>query len=63
MAAILLDVGGVFHVSGEPIPGGAAALRRLRADGHRIRFVTNNIIPSVWLALGTRAGGEAVEVP
>ena len=42
MAAILLDVGGVFHVSGEPIPGGAAALRRLRADGHRIRFVTNN---------------------
>ncbi len=42
MAAILLDVDGVFHVSGEPIPGGADAVRRLRADGHRIRFVTNN---------------------
>ncbi|TMC69891.1 MAG: TIGR01458 family HAD-type hydrolase, partial [Chloroflexi bacterium] len=41
MAAILLDVDGVFHVSGEPIAGGAEAVRRLRADGHRIRFVTN----------------------
>jgi HAD superfamily hydrolase (TIGR01458 family) len=42
MAAILLDVDGVFHVSGEPIPGGADAVRRLRAAGHRLRFVTNN---------------------
>jgi len=42
MAAILLDVDGVFHVSGEPIAGGAEAVRRLRADGHRLRFVTNN---------------------
>jgi HAD superfamily hydrolase (TIGR01458 family) len=42
MAAILLDVDGVFHVSGEPIAGGADAVDRLRADGHRIRFVTNN---------------------
>ena len=42
MAAILLDVDGVFHVSGEPISGGADAVRRLRRDGHRLRFVTNN---------------------
>ena len=42
MAAILLDIDGVFHVSGEPIAGGAAAVRRLRSDGHRLRFVTNN---------------------
>ena len=42
MAAILLDVDGVFHVSGEPIAGGAEAVRRLRNDGHRLRFVTNN---------------------
>src|SRR5207247_2854810 len=42
MAAILLDVDGVFHVSGEPIAGGREAVRRLRADGHRVRFVTNN---------------------
>jgi HAD superfamily hydrolase (TIGR01458 family) len=41
MAAILLDVDGVLHVSGEPIPGAAEAVRRLRADGHRLRFVTN----------------------
>jgi HAD superfamily hydrolase (TIGR01458 family) len=42
MAAILLDVDGVLHVSGSPIAGAAAAVRRLRDDGHRIRFVTNS---------------------
>lgn len=42
MAAILLDIDGVLHVSGEPVPGGAAAVRELREDGHRLRFVTNN---------------------
>src|SRR5256884_2802017 len=41
MAAILLDVDGVLHVSGEPIPGAADAVRRLRDNGHRLRFVTN----------------------
>jgi HAD superfamily hydrolase (TIGR01458 family) len=41
MAAILLDVDGVLHVSGEPIPGAAQAVRELRAAGHRLRFVTN----------------------
>ena len=42
MAAILLDVEGVLHVSGEPIPGSADAVARLRRDGHRLRFVTNS---------------------
>ncbi len=42
MAAILLDVDGVLHVSGEPIPGAADAVNALRRDGHRLRFVTNN---------------------
>jgi HAD superfamily hydrolase (TIGR01458 family) len=42
MAAILLDIDGVLHVSGEPIPGSAAAVRRLRDAGHRVRFITNN---------------------
>jgi HAD superfamily hydrolase (TIGR01458 family) len=42
MAAILLDIDGVLHVSGEPVPGGGDAIRALRADGHRLRFVTNN---------------------
>jgi len=32
----------VFHVSGEPIAGGGEAVRRLRDDGHRLRFITNN---------------------
>jgi HAD superfamily hydrolase (TIGR01458 family) len=42
MAAILLDVDGVLHVSGEPIPGAVEAVARLRTAGHRLRFVTNN---------------------
>ncbi|HET6696249.1 MAG TPA: TIGR01458 family HAD-type hydrolase [Gaiellaceae bacterium] len=42
MAAILLDIDGVLHVSGEAVPGGAEAVRELREDGHRLRFVTNN---------------------
>ena len=42
MAAILLDIDGVLHVSGEAIPGGGDAVRELREDGHRLRFVTNN---------------------
>jgi HAD superfamily hydrolase (TIGR01458 family) len=42
MAAILLDVDGVLHVSGEPIPGAVDAVARLRSVGHRLRFVTNN---------------------
>ncbi len=42
MACILLDVDGVLHVSGEPIPGAVEAVARLREQGHSLRFVTNN---------------------
>jgi HAD superfamily hydrolase (TIGR01458 family) len=42
MAAILLDVDGVLHVSGRAIPGGAEAVAALRSAGHRLRFVTNS---------------------
>jgi HAD superfamily hydrolase (TIGR01458 family) len=44
MAAILLDVDGVFHVSGTPIAGAAAAVASLRDSGHRLRFVTNSTV-------------------
>lgn len=44
MAPILLDIDGVLHVSGEPYPGAPEAVARLRADGHRLRFVTNNTV-------------------
>jgi HAD superfamily hydrolase (TIGR01458 family) len=42
MTAILLDIDGVLHVSGEVIPGAPEAVRALRAAGHGVRFVTNN---------------------
>jgi HAD superfamily hydrolase (TIGR01458 family) len=41
MAAIVLDIDGVLHVSWEPIPGAAEAIKELREAGHRLRFVTN----------------------
>ena len=42
MACVLLDIDGVLHVSGDPVPGAPEAVARLRAEGHRLRFVTNN---------------------
>jgi HAD superfamily hydrolase (TIGR01458 family) len=46
MAAILLDVDGVLHISGRPIEGGSSAVERLRQAGHRLRFLTNNTTQS-----------------
>jgi HAD superfamily hydrolase (TIGR01458 family) len=42
MACILLDIDGVLHVSGVPIPGAVEAVVQLRERGHTLRFVTNN---------------------
>jgi HAD superfamily hydrolase (TIGR01458 family) len=42
MACILLDIDGVLHVSGMPIPGAVEAIAELRRRGHALRFVTNN---------------------
>jgi HAD superfamily hydrolase (TIGR01458 family) len=48
MAAILLDIDGVLHVSGEAIPGAAAAVDALRKGGHALRLVTNNTTRARW---------------
>jgi HAD superfamily hydrolase (TIGR01458 family) len=62
VAAILLDIDGVLHVSGVAIPGSADGIRRLRDAGHRIRFVTNNTIRSrARLAAELRAIGFPLE--
>ena len=55
MSAILLDVDGVFHVSGQPIDGGGEAVARLARRGHRLRFVTNNTTHSRRRARGRSA--------
>lgn len=39
--AILLDVEGVLYIQGDPIPGGADAVTRLRDMAGKIRMVTN----------------------
>jgi HAD superfamily hydrolase (TIGR01458 family) len=61
MAAILLDVDGVLHVSGAPIAGAAAALKRLRDAGHRLRFVTNSTTLSR-SQLGEQLRGMGIEL-
>jgi HAD superfamily hydrolase (TIGR01458 family) len=62
MAAILLDVDGVLHVSGHPIPGAADAVAELREAGHRLRFVTNSTTRSrAALAGELRRFGVALE--
>jgi HAD superfamily hydrolase (TIGR01458 family) len=61
MAAILLDVDGVLHVSSEPIPGAADAVQRLRAAGHRIRFVTNTTTRSK-AQLAAELGKQGIEL-
>ena len=62
MACILLDVDGVLHVSGDPIPGAAEAVARLRRQGHSLRFVTNNSTrPRTTLAEELRTLGFELE--
>jgi HAD superfamily hydrolase (TIGR01458 family) len=62
MASILLDIDGVLHVSGEPIPGAAEAVAELRRAGHLLRFVTNNSTrPRSRLADELREMGFALE--
>jgi HAD superfamily hydrolase (TIGR01458 family) len=61
MAAILLDVDGVLHVSGEPLPGAVGAVAALRSAGHRLRFVTNSTVRSR-AALAAELRGLGVEL-
>ena len=43
---VLLDVDGVLHIDGEPIPGAGDALDRLRAIGVPFRLLTNGTMRS-----------------
>ena len=62
MAAILIDIDGVLHVSNEPIAGATGAVRRLREAGHRLRFLTNNTTcPRARLAEALRAIGFDID--
>ena len=39
---VVLDLDGVVWLADRPIPGASDAVRRLRAGGHRVVFVSNN---------------------
>ncbi len=40
--AVICDLDGTVYLSGRPVPGAVEALARLRADGVRVLFVSNN---------------------
>jgi HAD superfamily hydrolase (TIGR01458 family) len=62
MAAILLDVDGVLHVSGKALPGAAQAVAELRGAGHRLRFVSNSTTrPRTALAADLRRLGVELD--
>ena len=62
MASILLDIDGVLHVSGVPIPGAVDAVAELRRAGHALRFVSNNSTrPRSRLAAELREMGFSLE--
>ena len=57
----VVDLDGVMWLAGEPIPGAAGAVGRLRSAGAGVLFVSNNSSPTVdeLLARLRRAGIEA----
>ena len=64
--AIVSDLDGVIWLGGDPIPGSADAVARLRRSGHRVLFVTNNSSSRVAEvedklgAMGIPAAGDVV---
>jgi HAD superfamily hydrolase (TIGR01458 family) len=58
---VLIDVDGVLHVDGTPIPGAAQALRDLRAAGLGVRLLTNNTMRTR-AALAAYLGGMGIDV-
>ncbi len=62
----MIDLDGVVWLGEEPIAGSAEAVRRLRGEGQRIVFVTNNSAPRIadqlekLAAVGIEAEGDVV---
>lgn len=42
MGTVICDLDGVVYLGEHPVPGSAAALARIAADGHELLFCTNN---------------------
>lgn len=57
----ILDLDGVIWLAGRPIPGSPEAVARLRAEGERLLFLTNNSGPTLgdYLEMLERAGVES----
>jgi 4-nitrophenyl phosphatase len=61
--AWVLDLDGVVWLSGNQIPGSAAAIERLRASGERVLFLTNNSGPTLAEYVDMLAGAGVDAAP
>ena len=55
-AVVLCDLDGVVWLAHQPIPGSVEGIARLRANGHRVLFVTNNSGTRLEVQVATLAG-------
>jgi HAD superfamily hydrolase (TIGR01458 family) len=66
---VLLDLGGVVYVGGDPLPGAIAALERLKGAGLPVRYLTNTTrTPRAGMldklrGLGVPAGADELFMP
>jgi HAD superfamily hydrolase (TIGR01450 family) len=61
--AWVLDIDGVVWLAGNGIPGSADAIRRLRAAGERVVFLTNNSGPTLDEYIGMLAEADVEVAP
>ncbi len=62
-AGVLLDLSGVLHVGGAPLPGARDALRRLQRSGLALRYVTNTTrTPRAQIALQLSRTGFDLDI-
>jgi prepilin-type N-terminal cleavage/methylation domain-containing protein/prepilin-type processing-associated H-X9-DG protein len=65
------SLGPIVSFGPPPVPDGSVAAARSRHNGGvnaslgdgSVRFVANDVLPGVWLGLGTRANNELVSLP
>ena len=63
---VILDLDGVVYLGTEPIPGAAGAITRLREDGRRVAYATNNAgrtpseVAALLVSLGITATADEV---
>jgi len=62
-ATVVIDLDGVVWLAGQPLAGGAEAVRLLRGEGYRVLFATNNSSPTTAMLLERLSGADIQAAP